>query len=101
MRMLDKINYWAGSCNLGRRPWQFSIELGCRCLSKNAAYIRALEPLKPLVSLVRWQSHARIPGKKMADFTVAVQCRKCGSSGTKEFQRKSHKFFDLRCTLSA
>ena len=53
MRMLDKINYWAGSYNLlGSRPWQFSIELGRRCLSKNAAYIRALEPLKPLVSLV-------------------------------------------------
>ena len=52
MRMLDKINCWAGSCNLGRRPWQFSIELGRRRLSNNAAYIRALEPLKPLVSLV-------------------------------------------------
>ena len=52
MRMRDKINYWAGFCNpLGRRPWQFSIELGRRHLSKNAAYIRALEPLKPLVSL--------------------------------------------------
>ena len=53
MRMLDKINYWAGSCNLGRRPWQFSVELGRRRLSKNAAYIiRALELLKPLLSLV-------------------------------------------------
>ena len=53
MRMLDKITYWAGSCNLlGRRPWQFSIELGRLRLGKNAAYIRALEPLKPLVSLV-------------------------------------------------
>ena len=30
MRMLDKINCWAGSCNLGRRPWQFSIGLGRR-----------------------------------------------------------------------
>ena len=53
MRMLDNINYWAGSCNLlGRRPWQFSIELLRRRLSKNVAYIGALEPLKPLVSLV-------------------------------------------------
>ena len=52
MRMLDKINYWAGSCNLGRRPWQFSMEPGRLRLSKTAAYIRALEPLKPLVSLV-------------------------------------------------
>ena len=33
-------------------PWQFSMELGRRRLSKNPAYIRALEPLKPLVSLV-------------------------------------------------
>ena len=50
--LLDKINYWAGSCHLGRRSWQFSIELGGRRLSKNASYIRALEPLKQLVSLV-------------------------------------------------
>ena len=31
---------------------KFSVELGRRRLSKNAAYIPALEPLKPLVSLV-------------------------------------------------
>ena len=49
MRMLDKINYWAGFCS---RRWQFSIELERRRLSKNAAFIRPLEPLKPLVSLV-------------------------------------------------
>ena len=64
MRMHDKINYWAGSRNLlGRRPWQFSIELGRRRFRKNAAYICALEPLKLLVSLVGWQAHARIPGE--------------------------------------
>ena len=45
MRMLDKIDYWAGSCNM-------AIDLGRRRLSKNAACIRVLEPLKPLVSLV-------------------------------------------------
>ena len=87
MRMLDKINYWAGSCNLiGRRPWQFSVELGRLRLSKNASYIRALEPLKGqgkdyvLPGLCEYRLHR---GEKMADFTVAVQCRKCGSSGTK------------------
>ena len=53
MHMLDKINYWAGSFDLlGRWSWQFSIELRRRRLGKNAAYICALEPLKPLVSLV-------------------------------------------------
>ena len=71
MRMPDKINYGAGSCNLlGRRMWQFSIELGRCLLSKNPAYIRALEPLKPLVS---WQAHACIPREKMADFAVPVK----------------------------
>ena len=33
-------------------------------------------------------------------YYIAVQCKKCGSSGMKLFQRNSHKFFDLRCTLS-
>ena len=48
----QKIN-WAGSYDLGR-PWQFSnaIVLERHRFSKKAAYICALEPLKPLVSLV-------------------------------------------------
>ena len=50
MGMLDKINYWAGFP--ATWPWQFSVELGRRRLSKNAAHIRALEPPKLLVSLV-------------------------------------------------
>ena len=49
MRMLDKIIIGLGPET--HRPWQFSVELGHR-LSKNAAYIRALKPPKPLVSLV-------------------------------------------------
>ena len=50
MRMLDKIIIGRGPVTW---PRQFSIELGRRRLSKNAAYyICALEPLKPLVSLV-------------------------------------------------
>ena len=50
MRMLDKNSYWGG--------WVLQpsvavfLDLGRRRLSKIAAYIRALEPLKPLVSLV-------------------------------------------------
>ena len=49
MRMLDKIIIGRGPVTW---PWQFSIELGRRRLSKNAACIRVLGPLKPLVSLL-------------------------------------------------
>ena len=36
---------------------------------------------------------------KMADYTVAVQCKKCCSSAAKQFQRK--QIFDLNCRLSS
>ena len=53
MRMLEKIN----DSGLGLATWvgrgsSPTVELEHRRFSKNAAYIFALEPLKPLVSLV-------------------------------------------------
>ena len=37
---------------------------------------------------------------KMADYALAVQCWNRSSFATEHFQRKPHKFFDLRCPLS-
>ena len=53
MRMLEKLIVMQPKSAVAA-----SGELGRRRFSENAAYIRALEPLKPLVSL---QAHARIP----------------------------------------
>ena len=79
------------------QPMAVYKELERRRFSENAAHIRALEPLKPLVSLVRWQAHARIPREKMANFRIALQCRKCRISS---FRENPHKYFHLRCPLS-
>ena len=37
---------------------------------------------------------------KMANYALAVQCWNRSSFATEHFQRKPHKFFDLRCPLS-
>ena len=50
----------------------------------------------PLITIIRMRAFRR----KMADRMYVFQWRECWISATERFQRKPHKFFDVRCTLS-
>ena len=67
-------------------------------------YMKSTKVLNPRRCILRHEKYAcaytRIRMEKWPTVRMAVQRRECWISATEWFQRKPHKFFDLRCPLS-
>ena len=75
-----------GSCDWGQTgQWQLT-----KCNSRHTGCLPRGK------TIIRMRTFHR----KMADGTYGFQWRECWISAMERFQRKTHKFFDLRCLLS-
>ena len=67
----------------------------------NTIIMKSTKVLNPRRCIMRTRNtHARTRMEKWPTVRMAVQRRECWISATERFQRKPHKFFDLRCPLS-
>ena len=80
-----------------------ALRLAPQCLHRLMKSTKVLNPRRCIMRVYTREIRMRVHEKyawKNGRLGMAIQRRECWISATERFQRKPHKFFDLRCPLS-